>query len=58
MTRGVAPPFTKYSGSERTAWRMNQTGVWGTGSPRAARRKALSWSGPLAGAVVLRNLRG
>jgi hypothetical protein len=32
---------------------MNQTGVWGTGLPRAARRKALSWSGPLAGAVVL-----
>ena len=28
-----------YSGSERPAWRMNQTGVYGTGSPRQARMK-------------------
>ena len=28
-----------YSGSERPAWRMNQTGVYGTGSRRQARRK-------------------
>jgi hypothetical protein len=28
-----------YSGSDRPAWRMNQTGVYGTGSPRHARRK-------------------
>ena len=34
----------RYSGSDRPAWRMNQTGVCGTGSPRAARRKALSRS--------------
>ena len=27
-----------YSGSDRPAWRMNQTGVYGTGSPRHARR--------------------
>ena len=32
----------RYSGSDRPAWRMNHTGVCGTGSPRAARRKALS----------------
>ena len=27
----------RYSGSERPAWRMNQTGVYGTGSLRQAR---------------------
>ena len=32
------------SGRERPAWRMNHTGVWGTGSDRAARRKAESWT--------------
>ena len=32
----------RYSGSERPAWRMNHTGVWGTGSPRTALRKALT----------------
>ena len=31
----------RYSGSDRPAWRMNQTGVCGTGSPRAALRNAL-----------------
>ena len=34
--------MARYSGSERPAWRMNHTGVCGTGSPRAARRNALS----------------
>src|SRR3954447_12920143 len=34
----------RYSGSDRPAWRMNHTGVWGTGSPRAARKKAESWT--------------
>jgi hypothetical protein len=34
----------RYSGSERPAWRMYQTGVCGTGSRRAARRKAESWT--------------
>ena len=28
----------RYSGSDRPACRMNHTGVWGTDSPRAARR--------------------
>ena len=32
----------RYSGSDRPACRMYQTGVCGTGSPRAARRNALS----------------
>ena len=32
----------RYSGSERPAWRMNHTGVCGTGSPRTALRNALS----------------
>ncbi len=34
--------IARYSGSDRPAWRMYQTGVWSTGSPRTARRKALS----------------
>lgn len=34
----------RYSGSERPACRMNHTGVCGTASPRAARRKAESAS--------------
>ena len=41
----------RYSGSERPAWRMNHTGVCGTGSPRAARRNALSTS-PGCGVVL------
>jgi len=32
----------RYSGSDRPAWRMNHTGVCGTGSPRQARRNAES----------------
>ena len=32
----------RYSGRDRPAWRMNQTGVCRTGSPRAARSSALS----------------
>ena len=34
----------RYSGSDRPAWRMNHTGVCGTGSPRAARSRAESWT--------------
>ena len=34
----------RYSGSERPACRMNQTGVWDGTSPRAAARKGLSAS--------------
>ena len=45
----------RYSGSDRPACRMNQTGVCGTGSPRTARMNALV-RGPLteaaAGAVT------
>ena len=33
---------SRYSGSERPAWRMNQTGVCGTRLPRAARTRAES----------------
>ncbi|GAA1515459.1 hypothetical protein GCM10009741_12370 [Kribbella lupini] len=36
----VPSRIARYSGSERPAWRMNQTGVCGPGSPRAASRKA------------------
>ena len=32
----------RYSGSDRPAWRMNQTGVCGTGSRRQASSRALS----------------
>jgi hypothetical protein len=32
----------RYSGSARPAWRMYQTGVYGTGSRRQARRKTAS----------------
>ena len=31
---------SRYSGSERPAWRMNQTGVRSTGSRRAARTRS------------------
>ena len=30
----------RYSGSERPAWRMNHTGVWGAGSPGRRARSA------------------
>jgi hypothetical protein len=36
---GMSPRTRLYSGSDRPAIRMNQTGVYGTGSPRQARRK-------------------
>src|SRR5690349_9521280 len=46
----------RYSGNDRPAWRMNHTGVWGTGSPRAALTRAESEAaacgdaeGPLGG---------
>ena len=35
----------RYSGSERPAWRMNQTGVRSTGSRRAARTRRGSIAG-------------
>ena len=47
----------RYSGSDRPAWRMYQTGVCGTGSPRAARRKAES-DRPGWGALTARILAG
>jgi hypothetical protein len=31
--------IARYSGSDRPAWRMNQTGVRSTGSRRAARTR-------------------
>jgi len=31
---GTAARTARYSGNERPAWRMNQTGVWDTDSPR------------------------
>ncbi|GGO19100.1 hypothetical protein GCM10010116_38470 [Microbispora rosea subsp. aerata] len=34
----------RYSGSDRPAWRMNHTGVYGTGSRRQARMKTESAS--------------
>jgi hypothetical protein len=41
---GMPARTFRYSGNERPACRMNHTGVCGTGSPRAALRKALSAS--------------
>jgi len=35
----------RYSGSDLPAWRMNHTGVWGTGSRRHARRNGESCVG-------------
>ncbi|CAO0834861.1 Coenzyme A disulfide reductase [Streptomyces microflavus] len=43
----------RYSGSERPACRMNQTGVCGTGSRRQALRNAESWVASLLAAVVV-----
>src|SRR5258707_1238907 len=41
---GMPSRTLRYSGSERPAWRMNQTGVYGTGSLRHARTKSeFSW---------------
>jgi hypothetical protein len=42
---GTPSRTLRYSGSERPAWRMNHTGVWGTGSRRQALRKAESCVG-------------
>jgi hypothetical protein len=36
---GSPARIARYSGNDRPAWRMNQTGVYGTGSPRQAARK-------------------
>ncbi len=33
---GTPARTARYSGRDRPAWRMNQTGVWGTGRQRAA----------------------
>jgi hypothetical protein len=35
------PRVRRYSGRDRPAWRMNQTGVWLEGSPRQAARNGL-----------------
>src|SRR6478609_6783546 len=43
----------RYSGSERPAWRMNQTGGRSTGSRRHARRNLVSDSADGCGAGVL-----
>ncbi|GAB1338485.1 hypothetical protein ACE1SV_50750 [Streptomyces sp. E-15] len=47
---GMPSRTLRYSGSERPAWRMNHTGVCGTGSRLHALRKALSY---VAGCCVL-----
>ena len=48
----------RYSGSDRPAWRMNHTGVCGTGSPRQARRNALSCrAGESSAGAVARHRR-
>ncbi len=38
LSIGIPPRARRYSGSERPAWRMNQTGVYGTGWRRQASR--------------------
>ncbi len=43
---GMPSRTFRYSGSERPACRMNHTGVCGTGSLRAARRKTESYAAP------------
>ncbi len=44
-TRRARSRILRYSGSERPAWRMNQTGVVSTGSPRSARRSRVARAG-------------
>jgi hypothetical protein len=46
----------RYSGSDRPACRMNQTGVCGTGRPRQARTNAESPGVDGEGAVVTRDM--
>jgi hypothetical protein len=41
-----------YSGSDRPAWRMNQTGVYGTGWRRQARRKGDSWLAAVTSVII------
>ena len=43
------PRMARYSGSDRPAWRMNQTGVWSWGSARQADRKEESGYGAVTG---------
>ena len=38
--------IARYSGRDRPAWRMNQTGVTSTGSRRQARRKRVARGSP------------
>src|SRR3954447_23263887 len=49
---------SRYSGSERPAWRMNQTGVRSTGSRRAARISSgsIEFTLPVRGSVDVRQL--
>ncbi|MCP9965823.1 hypothetical protein [Actinomadura madurae] len=46
---GTPSRTRRYSGRERPAWRMNHTGVCGTGRRRQASRKGLSARPPLPG---------
>src|SRR5215469_9230490 len=42
----------RYSGRDLPAWRMNQTGVYGTGSRRQARRKGDSLVGAVTQVII------
>src|SRR6476660_2762843 len=56
---GMPSRTRRYSGSDRPAWRMNHTGVCGTGSRRQARRTAESRSASAgAGAAVVTGADG
>ena len=48
----------RYSGSDRPAWRMNQTGVCGTGSPRAALQEGAVGEARSVGCVTAGILAG
>jgi hypothetical protein len=45
LSIGIPPRARRYSGSERPAWRMYQTGVYGTGCRRQASRNGDSSRG-------------
>jgi hypothetical protein len=51
-TIAVPARAARYSGSDRPAWRMNQTGVYGTGFLRQAFRKADSSSFGLTAVII------